>query len=129
MMMNSSNIMFKGFFPYIIDLNIYTEETINEEKNNSLLKDLKLFFKQKAYDLNIQITDINKIIKKYYSDGVCSTSINGKLFLSTNLYEELSISFPISIKDINISTNFAINEITENTIAVFLNNVKVTNAN
>jgi len=126
---NNSNILFKGFFPFLVDLTILTEETISEDKNLNLLNDLQELFNNKAYDLYISVEDINKVIRNYYSDGACSTNIEGKLFLSVSSYEEKNISFPVSVLDLKINTEFPKRQVSKNTIAVFLNSIKVSNEN
>ena len=124
---NNSNLMFKGFYPFFLNLKILTEETINQDLNKNLFNDLKNFFKEKAFDLEINVTDINKIIKNYYKDGICSSLLNGELYLTTNFSQYQQLSFPISIKDLNLNVNFPIKQISEFNLAVFLKSIKVTN--
>jgi len=125
---NSSNILFKGFFPIFVTLDILTENT-NLDYKEQLLQELRDMFKEEAFDINLSIDKINKIVKQYYPDGICSPYIKGKIYLSTNLSIEISMFLPISVKDIKSKlSDFECNQLSSNTLAIFLSDLRILDA-
>jgi len=124
---NTSNLIYKAFFPLLVNIDVYTELPIDEEKNNKMFSEIKQYNKSKNFSIDINLVDLNAIVRKYYSDGLCSTNVDSELYLAPGIKYKKDIVFPITVNDLNKDINFPLEQLSENTVALIINDVRVTN--
>ena len=121
-LIDNANTMIKGYFPLFLDFIVLSEEPVDFDYIDSLIDE---YLESINYDYRyFNLTELNKKIKHRYK-ALISTDIKGKLFFSTNLWEEQDIKFPISFNDFRLKQYFPTNQLSDNTIIIQKNSVKV----
>jgi len=124
---NTSNLIYKAFFPLLVNIDIYTELPIDTSKNNDMISEIKEYNKNKNFSIDVNLVDLNTIVRKYYPDGLCSTNVSSEIYLAPGIKYSKNIVFPITVNDLSEDVNFPLEQLSENTIALVINDVRVTN--
>ena len=117
------DVLFKGFYPIFVDFTVYTKEKVNAERiKNSISEYLDTIDGDMTL---ISHNDLNDYIRKRGDMVVVASTNNSRGFTSLNTMFETKITFPITMKDINIPKEIRNPSISERTIRIFVGGINV----
>ena len=120
----SSDILFKGFYPLIANPIIRTRKSLvvqDKENITTIIKDY--VYEKKGRLENLSVFELQDKLRVSGYDVVVSSSFSAYIYTSTNMNIPQTITFPITMKDIDIPNELMNSSISENTICLKIGEV------
>lgn len=116
-----SDILFKGAYPLLVDLKLYTKEDIDIELAKSTIRDY-LALNNHQMEL-ISPSEIHAVLKAKGITATVSSVNRAKIYLNNGISKNIDITFPLTMRDIPLNELIDKARISENTVAILLNDI------
>ena len=117
------DILFKGFYPVFVDFTVYTKDKVDKDK---IIQAIQEYLDSIDGDMTlISHNELSEYIRKKGNRVVVASTNSSKGFTALNTSFETQITFPITMKDIDIPGEIRTPSISERTIRIFLGSLNV----
>ena len=117
------DILFKGLYPIFVDFTCYTRSNVDGARIKSSIDS---YLSSVGGNMSeISMNDMVDLVRKNGDDIAMSSSNPGRIVTTTNIGADVMLTFPISMKDINIPIEYNPESISERTTKVFCRNINV----
>lgn len=118
-----TDILFKGAYPLLLDLTLYTKEDIDVE----LARDtINRYLEFNNHQITcISPSEIHAALKMVGIQATVSSSNQAKIFLNNSIYKTVEVIFPLTMRDIPLHEIMDKDRVSENTIGIYLDSIIV----
>ena len=117
------DILFKGIYPIFVDFTCYTKDQVDSAR---IKGSIDSYLASVGGNMSeISMNDLVNFIRKKGDDVSMSSSNACSVYSATNLPINMSLTFPISMKDISIPDEYRPESISEKTTRIFCRSVNV----
>ncbi len=117
------DVLYKGFFPVLVDFNVYTREDVSGDRIKDSISE---YLSSVGGSMSsISHNDMTDFIRGKGDNVVVSATNQASLFPRMNISFESNITFPLSRADLSIPVELNSESMTERTMRVFVRSVNV----
>lgn len=117
------DVLYKGFYPVFVDFTVYSRTDINQER---LLNSINEYLDSVGGNMNaISHNDLSDYVRAHGDNVVFASTNNASMYTSANISFDTKMTFPLSMKDLEIPVELKMSSMSSRTIKVFGRSVDV----